>query len=145
MTPRSSFASPRAWITAAALLFAAACTLPPTGPVNRYSGNENPHAMQKVEGNKVLASNLEIANTIATRRNGLLTVQFDLVNKNSAAQQFQWAVDWQDRQGLQVANVTRHWEPMRLAGYASQTITIVAPSAEAESWQLQVGARDEVQ
>jgi uncharacterized protein YcfL len=144
MTDRHPCPLPRA-LLAAVLISTAACTLPPQGPVNRYSGNENPNSLQKVEGNTTLASNLETKNIVTARRNGLLVVQFDLVNKSSWPQQFQWTVDWQDRQGLQVANPTRHWEPMRLAGYASQTISVVAPNAAAESWQLQVGERDEVQ
>lgn len=127
------------------LVLVAACTSAPQGPVNRYSGGEGMRDSHKVEGNRLLAANLETKNVITTRRNELLVVQFDLVNRNSSQLGFQWAVDWYDRQGIQVPNAARHWEPMRLAGNASQTVTIVAPHADASQWQLQVGSRDEVQ
>jgi uncharacterized protein YcfL len=145
MLSKRSRLSFRALLATAALVSSAACTTAPQGAVNSVSGSENPRAKQKVEGNQMLAVNLETKNIITSRRNDLLLVQFDLVNRNSGSLGFQWTVDWFDRQGIKVPDATRHWEPMRLAGYATQTVTIVAPNAAAESWRLQVGARDEVQ
>lgn len=144
MISKHSRFAPRAACASLALVVAA-CTSAPQGSVNRYSGGEGMRNSQTVEGNRLLAANLETKNVITTRRNDLLVVQFDLVNRNSSQLGFQWAVDWYDRQGLLVPGATRHWEPMRLAGNASQTVSIVAPHADATQWQLQVGSRDEVQ
>ena len=130
---------------AATVLSSTACTAVPHGAVNRYTGGEGARSMQSVEQNQMLAHDLEITNLVTSRRNDLLVVQFDLVNKRSTQTAFQWTVDWFDKQGLIVPNATQHWEPVRQAGYASNTITIVAPSAAATQWQLQIGSRDEVQ
>ena len=130
---------------AGALFGAAACTATPHGSVNIYTGGEGARSMQSVEKNTMLANDLEIANRVSTRRNDLLNVQFDLVNRRGTQVAFQWTVDWFDKDGLKVPDATQHWEPVRMPGYASNTITIVAPSAAATQWQLQVGSRDEVQ
>ena len=130
----------------AAMFFgASACQATPRGSVNRYTGGEGVRTMQSVEQNAMLAHDLEITNMVSTRRNDLLVVQFDLVNRRSSQTAFQWTVDWLDKQGLKVSAPTQHWEAERLAGYASKTISIVAPSAAASQWQFQVGSRDEVQ
>jgi len=130
---------------ASTLLGAGACTSVPHGSVNVYTGGEGARTMQAVEKNSMLAGDIKIANPVSTRKNDLMVVQFDLVNQRSSQASFQWTVDWYDKQGLKVSDATQHWEPMRMAGYASQTITIVAPHAEASQWQLQIGSRDEVQ
>jgi uncharacterized protein YcfL len=131
----------------ASLVLATACTVTPRGSVNTYSGNSDPRATQMVEGNPMFAANIEIPtkSIITTRKNDLMVVQFDIANKSSQQMGFQWTVEWYDRQGLLVQNTTRHWEPMRLAGKASETVSIIAPTREAESWKLQIGSRDEVQ
>jgi uncharacterized protein YcfL len=130
---------------ASTLLAAAGCTSVPHGSVNLYTGGEGARSMQSVEKNSMLAGDIKIANPITTRKNELMLVQFDLVNQRSAQIMFQWTVDWYDKQGLKVPDATQHWEPVVMPGYASNTISIVAPNAAATQWQLQIGSRDEVQ
>jgi uncharacterized protein YcfL len=130
---------------ASTLFGASACTSVPHGSVNTYIGGEGARPMQSVEKNSLLAGDIKIANPVSTRKNDLMVVQFDLVNQRSTQVKFQWMVDWYDKQGLKVPDATQHWEPVAMPGYASNTITIIAPNAVATQWQLQIGSRDEVQ
>lgn len=128
-----------------ALLGAGACIVPPEGSVNRISGGEGRPGTTKEVGNRALDSALEMRNIIRAEQNGLMVVQLDLVNRKGGPLAFQWSVEWFDRAGLKLDYVTQNWTPERLAGGASKTIKIVAPSPEATGWQLQVGSRDEIQ
>lgn len=122
-----------------ALLPLVACTAAPSGSVNRYDGKGTE------VGNALLNAALEMRNIIKAEKNGLMVVQVELKNRRTTPLAFQWSVEWYDRAGLKINYVPQHWEPERLAGSASKTIQMVAPSPEAVSWQLQVGSRDEVQ
>ena len=130
---------------ASTLFGASACTSVPHGSVNVYTGGEGARQMQSVEKNSMLAGDIKIVNPISTRKNDLMLVQFDLVNQRPSQIMFQWTVDWYDKQGLKVSDATQHWEPVVMPGYASNTISLVAPNAAATQWQLQIGSRDEVQ
>ena len=115
------------------------CTSPPSGSVNSFDGKHTE------VGNALLNSALEIRNIVRAEKNGLKVAQFELHNRHSTALAFQWTVEWYDRSGLKIQYGPAHWEPERLAGSASKTLQIVAPSPDADSWKLQVGSRDEVQ
>jgi uncharacterized protein YcfL len=114
------------------------------GQVNRYQGAEGMRETKADEPNALLAASLEMSHLVQNRVNGMLVVQFDLVNKRSFPQSFQWSVDWFDTAGMSIAYGPQHWTPERLAGSAAKTIKVVAPTPEAASWRLQVGSRDEV-
>lgn len=132
-------------IAAAALTLAACTSSGPTGVVNRYRGGEGQRDLVKVRNNAVLDAALKIENLVQTRQNGVLVVQFELVNTRQGPVAFQWTADWYDRQGVLIDYTAQHWAPERLAAGSSKTIKLVAPSPEATSWQLQFGSRDEVQ
>ena len=134
----------QASLTAVALATCVACTAPMQGQVNRYRGAEGMTDMKADEPNALLAASLEMSNLVQKRVNGMLVVQFDLVNKRSFAQGFQWTVDWFDTAGMSIAYGPQNWTPERLAGSAAKTIKVVAPTPDAASWRLQVGSRDEV-
>lgn len=134
----------RAPLNALALTALAACTMPIEGQVNRYQGGEGQRTPTLEEGNKILAASLETTNFVHTRVNGLLLVQFDLVNKRTFPQAFQWTIEWFDRAGMKIDYGPQHWTPARLAGGAAQTVKAMAPVPEATNWRMQVGSRDEV-
>ncbi|MBM3989747.1 MAG: DUF1425 domain-containing protein [Planctomycetes bacterium] len=121
------------------LLPLVACTTAPSGSVVRYDGKGTEI------GNSLLNAALEMRNIVRAEKHGLMVVQVDLKNRRTTPLAFQWSVEWYDRAGLKISYVPQHWEPERLAGSASKTIQMVAPSPEAVSWQLQVGSRDEIQ
>src|SRR5687768_17264421 len=104
-----------------------ACTSTHQGVVNRFSGGEGQRDVTEV------------------RDNGVLVVQFDLVNTRQGPVAFQWTIDWFDKAGLKLDYVPQSWTPERLPGGSSKTIKRVAPHPDATSWQLQTGSRDEVQ
>jgi uncharacterized protein YcfL len=133
----------RSW-TIAAFALAFACTTAPEGSVNRYSGGDVRRGIEIEEGNRRLASALELRNIVSTLQNDIRVIQFDLVSQSSSPLSFQWTIDWYDRAGFKVDYGPQNWTPERLAGKASKTIKIVAPSPAAEGWTLQIGSRDEV-
>ncbi|MCY3000762.1 MAG: YcfL family protein [Planctomycetota bacterium] len=122
-----------------ALVALVGCTAAPRGSVNSFDGKNTE------VGNALLNASLEIRNIVRAEKNGLKVAQFELHNRHSTALAFQWTVEWYDRSGLKIQYGPAHWEPERLAGSASKTLQIVAPSPDADSWKLQVGSRDEVQ
>jgi uncharacterized protein YcfL len=132
-------------IVAASLALAACASSGPTGVVNRYRGGEGKSEITKVRNNRELDAALKMQNLLQTRQNGVLVVQFELVNTRQGPLGFQWTVDWFDRQGIQIDYVSQHWAPERLAAGSSKTIKLVAPSPQAEQFELQFGSRDEVQ
>jgi uncharacterized protein YcfL len=129
----------RLLLASLALFSLAACRVTPQGSVNRTDGKSTE------VGNSLLNAALEMRNIVKAEKNGLMVVQLELRNRRTSPLAFQWTVEWYDRAGLKLSYVPQHWEPERLAGSASKTIQMVAPSPEAVSWQLQVGSRDEVQ
>lgn len=129
-----------------ALLFAfGACTLTPRGSQNSYQGQGGKLNLERIEGNKILANNLEIINPIEKTVDGRKIAQFEVKNRLSNAQSFAWAVDWFDEDGFRINDNQRVFQPVSLGGYGSTYITITAPKAgEKLSWKLTVTSPDEV-
>ncbi len=133
-------------VPALALLLCAACRTTPKGNQNTYTGSEGSHEVGRMEGNQDLANRLEIVDPKSRRlEDNRLQVQFDLRNKRSSTTEFAWTVDWFDASGFQVAQGSRHYEPLSLGGGAWKTLTITAPTPEAVSWRLGITSRNEVQ
>lgn len=132
-------------LACASLLLANACSLPPRGTYNTVQGSENGREVTRNSPNRDLENSLEQRNIVNVRKEGMLVVQFDLVNKLDRALAFQWGVEWYDRSGLVIDYGPAHYRPERFSGRQSKTIKIVAPSPEAVSWKLLIGSRDEVQ
>jgi uncharacterized protein YcfL len=132
-------------IAAASLALAACTSSGPSGVVNRYRGSEGQTEITKVRNNPQLDAALKMEKLLTTRQNGVLVVQFELVNTRQGPVGFQWTADWWDRQGVLIDYTAQHWAAERLAAGSSKTIKLVAPSPEATSFQLQIGSRDEVQ
>jgi uncharacterized protein YcfL len=123
----------------------AACTSTHRGVVNRYSGGEGQRDVQRVVNDPVRSAALKMEHIVHARQNGLLVVQFDLVNTRQGPLSFQWTIDWFDKAGLKIDHPTQHWTPERLPAGASKTIKATAPHPDATAWTLQTGSRDEVQ
>ena len=122
---------------AVAVLVSAACHVTPRGNSNIYTGTEGSHEVGRLEGNTDLANRLAIQNPRSRRlEDGRLQVQFDLQNTRSTQTECAWAVDWFDGSGFQVAQATRHFEPLSLGGGAVVTLNITGPTPEATSWRL---------
>lgn len=128
------------------LLGSVACRSTPRGNENQYSGSEGSLEIQRVEGNRDLASRLAILNPRSRRLDdGRLQVEFDLQNVRSNQTEFAWTVDWFDRDGFEVQTAHRAFEPMALGGGAVRTIQITSPTPESVSWRLSITSRNEVQ
>jgi uncharacterized protein YcfL len=127
------------------LLALGACTTTHQGVANRFSGGEGQRDVTKVRNNAVLDAALKMEHLVQTRVNGVLVVQFDLVNTRQGPLSFQWTIDWFDKAGLKIDHPTQHWTPERLPAGASKTIKATAPHPDATAWTLQTGSRDEVQ
>ncbi|HUR29022.1 MAG TPA: hypothetical protein VM509_12605, partial [Planctomycetota bacterium] len=70
-----------------ALLFAlGACTLTPSGSQNSYKGKNGQLEIERIEGNKLLANNLQLVNPISKTVDGVKVVQVELQNKLSSTQ-----------------------------------------------------------
>lgn len=128
----------------AALALLCACTSTPRGTYNSLAGKEGGAEVARISPNRQLENSLEMKNIVQVRKEGMLVIQLDLVNRLDRALAFQWAIEWYDRSGLVLDYGPAHYRPERLSGRQSKTIKIVAPSPQAESWKLQVGSRDEV-
>jgi hypothetical protein len=129
-----------------ALAFAlGACTLTPTGSENTYEGGGGKLELERIEGNRLLASNLKIVNPITKMEAGRQMVQFELKNMNSGTLRFAWAVDWYDADGFVVNANQRVYEPVTLGGLASKPIQIVAPKeGDKMGWKLHITSPNEV-
>jgi uncharacterized protein YcfL len=129
----------------ALFLFLGACTTTPRGSQNSYRATSGQLQLERIEGNKQLASNLQILNPIEKTVDGRKLAQFELKNTRSSALGFAWAVDWFDEDGFLIDDNQRVFEPVSLGGYGSTFITITAPKAgEKLSWKLTVTSPDEV-
>lgn len=133
----------RAPLFAAGLALLTACVSEPRGSYNTISGSENSGESTRFSPNRDLENSLETHNIIKVRKDSMLIIQFELVNKLDRALSFQWGIEWYDRAGLVLDYGPGHYSPERLSARQSKTIKIVAPSPDAESWKLQVGSRDE--
>jgi len=132
-------------LASAGLLFASSCSLPPRGSYNSVQGSENGAEVTRNSPNRNLQESIELRNIVQARKEGMLVVQVDLVNKLDRAISFQWGVEWFDRSGLVIDYGPAHYRPERFSGRQSKTVKLVAPSPEATSWKIQIGSRDEVQ
>ena len=122
-----------------------ACTLTRSGSQNSYKASSGTLELQRIEGNKLLAANLQILNPIEKTVDGRKIAQFELKNTNSSTKRFAWAVDWFDEDGFRIEDDMRVFEPVSLGGYASTYLTIHAPRAgEKLSWKLSVTDPNEV-
>lgn len=122
-----------------------ACTSTPRGSQNSYSGKSGQLQIERIEGNKILAANLQILNPLEKTVDGRKLAQFELKNTRSTAVAFAWAVDWFDEDGFKINDNQHVWEPVSLGGYGSTYITITAPKVgEKLSWKLSVTSPDEV-
>jgi uncharacterized protein YcfL len=125
-------------LTAASLLAAllAGCTAPSKGTSqNTYTGGEG-RETQAVIVNRELERVLQIANVRMQRgADGRLRAQFDLQSKRQTNLAFEWSVAWFDGAGFHI-EFPEHWTPTTIGGGGFETLSIVAPTASAASWQL---------
>jgi len=137
--------STRGLCLGALFLSLGACTTTPRGSQNSYRASSGQLQLERIEGNKQLAANLQILNPIEKTVDGRKLAQFELKNTRSYALGFAWAVDWFDEDGFRIDDNQRVFEPVSLGGYGSTFITITAPKAgERLSWRLTVTSPDEV-
>ena len=133
-------------LAAALILGLAACNTPPRGTESSYEGSDGSLEVKATEGNRELAGALSILNPRSKRlEDDRMVVEFDVKNERSRHLEFAWSVDWFDASGFHVADVSRRWEPVALAGNGQTTLTIIAPNPVASSWKLMVTSRNEVQ
>ena len=131
--------------SAALLLASSACVLTPHGSQNSYRGTGGKLELERIEGNKLLANNLEILNPLEKTVDGRKIAQFEIKNRLSVAQQFAWAVDWFDEDGFRINDNQRVFQPVSLGGFGSTYVTITAPKTGLKlSWKLTVTSPDEV-
>jgi len=121
-----------------------ACTVTPQGSQNSYTGKTGKLEIERIEGNRQLANNLEIINPLEKTVNGFKIVQFELRNKLTNTQRFAWAADWFDEDGFRINDNARVFQPVSLGGSGTTYITIPAPRAGNLSWRLTVTSPDEV-
>ena len=135
--------------TRTALLAACLCATilacrAPAGSQNSYQGTETGD-MQRTEGNANLKGNLWVSNPARRRVDGRLQIQFDLENRRATNLRFAWATLWFDKDGFQIDDGSRHWEPVTLNGHGTKTLTVTSPTREAVSWRLDITSPNEVQ
>ncbi|MEO6710507.1 MAG: DUF1425 domain-containing protein [Planctomycetota bacterium] len=121
-----------------------ACVLTPSGSQNSYQTSKGKLEVERIEGNKLLANNLQILNPIEKTVDGRKIAQFEIKNKLSNTQRFAWAVDWFDEDGFRINDNQRVFEPVSLGGFGSTFKTITAPKTGNLSWRLTVTSPDEV-
>ncbi len=115
-----------------------------SGSANQITGSGSGQ-IEEVTGNSRLSRQLAIENPRSRRLDdGRLEVEFDLQNTTSSTLEFAWSVFWYDRDGFRVKDATYHWQPETLGGDALRTLTLVAPTPEADQWRLQVTSPDEI-
>jgi uncharacterized protein YcfL len=129
--------------SSALLLAVAACTVTPKGSQNSYTGKQKLE-LERIEGNKFLAANLQIVDPLEKTVDGRKVVQVMVKNKLSSAQSFAWAVDWFDEEGFRINDNQRVFQPVSLGGFGTTPITFTAPKTGNLSWRLTVTSPDEV-
>jgi uncharacterized protein YcfL len=134
----------RAACGGAFLVALGACTLTPSGSQNSYTSKGSKPELERIEGNRLLANNLEILNPLEKTVDGRKIAQFTLKNRYSGALRFAWAVDWFDEDGFRINDNQRVFQPVSLGGYGVTEITITAPKTGSLSWRLNVNSPDEV-
>jgi uncharacterized protein YcfL len=132
------------WLAVLGVALLGACTSTPKGTYNTVEGSEHSSEVKKFSPNRDLENSIDMRNILQVRKEGMLVVQLELVNKLDRALSFQWGVEWYDRAGMVIDYGPGSYRSERLSGRQSKTIKIVAPSPEADTWKLQVGSRDEV-
>lgn len=138
------FPSRARWLAVVGVALLGACTSAPKGTYNTIEGSEHSNEVKRFSPNRELENSIEQRSIVSVRKEGVLVVQFDMVNKLDRAISFQWGIEWYDKAGLVIDYGPSHFRPERLSGRQSKTIKIVAPSPEADTWKLQIGSRDEV-
>ncbi|MBB5392965.1 MULTISPECIES: YcfL family protein [unclassified Herbaspirillum] len=74
-------------------------------------------------------------------QNGLLRVQAELTNQDTAPQSAYYRVQWLDDAGFQVWD-DEAWKPVLLHGAQKLTLQIVAPTTRARDFKIQFSATD---
>lgn len=129
---------------AAFLLALCSCNSTPKGETNLYE-SDGLETEKVIEGNRDLAKHLSIIDPRARYGPGdIMEVQFDLKNNRTKSLAFQWRIDWIDHSGFVIDTNVTGWKPVKLGSGVTTTIRGVAPSAEAQSWRLQVSTPNEV-
>lgn len=115
-----------------------ACASRPKGQSqNTYVGGEG-REMETRVGNRGFQGELEILRPIMRRNDdGRLHVQFELHNKKTRDLAFEYAITWRDADDF-VVETPWHWTPMSIVGQGFRTISVTAPTPEANQWELHV-------
>lgn len=80
-------------------------------------------------------SYLRVTDLRATKRNGLLNIQAEVSNSDSANQQLYYRVKWLDGAGFSVWD-DEPWKPLVVYGKQKQLISLVAPTPKAADFRL---------
>ncbi len=132
---------PLPWLALAVIL--SACQSSRGTAQNTYTGGEHTSEAETYVGNPALAKKLEIRQIRSRRKEGHLEVQFDLHNKKQINLAFEWSVSWFDEDDFRI-DTAEHWTPITLGGRDFQTLSIVAPTPNASTWELGVRTPNEV-
>lgn len=84
---------------------------------------------------------VKVSGLKSTVRDGLLTLQLELANEDSAAQSVQWRVRWLDTDGFVVGG-EEVWKPELLQANQRRTFQTVAPGRKASDFKIELRSPD---
>jgi len=104
---------------------------------NTWKGNEHSDEFDVVEDNVQLRSYFTIREIRSQRRDGRLTIQFELHNKYRTTRSIEYQVEWFDDSGFSVGR-SDNWNRETIAGNGSKALSITALTPAATGWSLHV-------
>lgn len=89
-------------------------------------------------GGSVLARTVVVSRPRRREVAGLVEVQFDLHNRSSRENRFDYRFEWADASGMRIDTAASHWTPVVLGGQETLPLAATAPQADAVRCTLKV-------
>ncbi len=74
----------------------------------------------------------------ATRPNGILQIQIEVMNLRGGVQSFFYNIEWFDEYGMRVSTATGGWTERQIMGKEIMTIVAVAPSPVCKDFRIKL-------
>lgn len=89
-------------------------------------------------GGSVLSRTIEVSRPRRREVAGLTEVQFDLHNRSSRENRFDYRFEWADASGMRIDTAATHWTPVVLGGQETLPLAATAPQVDAVRCTLKV-------
>lgn len=122
-----------------ALLALGACSSPKVNTVQ--SAEPSKDLYEKVVFSDKLDKKVHIQNVVTKTENGFLQVQVDLVNTTRDKETFEYAYEWFDADGMQVAPSTAIWTQATIYPGETRSFPVTAGSKAATDFRFKIKSK----